>query len=240
MVTSISIPTVDQESWFDSPKCSVESMSAEGLLEWSAAQFSGKIMVTTSFGIQSAVTLHLATRVQADIPVVWIDTGYLPAETYRYADTLTELLGLNLHVYQSDISPARMEAQRGKLWKSSRVEDLNQYDRIRKVEPLERALCELQPEGWISGLRRTQTSHRRELPRVRYDGERYRVLPILNWSTNDIYEYMLQHDLPQHPLWHEGYSTVGDWHSSRPLSSEDEHERQTRFGGLKEECGIHL
>ena len=70
------------------------------------------VALTTSFGIQSALMLHLVTRHKPDIPVIWIDTGYLPAETYQYAQQLTERLGLNLHVYQADVSAARMEATR--------------------------------------------------------------------------------------------------------------------------------
>ena len=218
----------------------LESLSAEALMEWADVRFAGNLLVTTSFGIQSAVTLHLASRVRPNIPVVWIDTGYLPAETYRYAETLTDRLNLNLHIYQSDLSPARMEAKYGRLWESSQVDDLNEYDRIRKVEPLNRALRDLEPTGWISGLRREQTSHRQNLPRVRFDGERHRILPILSWSSKDAYEYMVAHQLPQHPLWHEGYSTVGDWHNSRALVATDTDERDTRFNGLKQECGIHL
>ena len=139
-----------------------------------------------------------------------------------------------------ELSPARMEALYGRLWESQRVEDLDTYDRIRKVEPLDRAFRELQPQGWISGLRRQQTSHRQSLDRVRHDGERFRILPILDWTSRNVYDYMLKHGLPQHPLWEEGYSTVGDWHSSRAMTADDADERATRFNGLKEECGIHL
>ncbi len=218
----------------------LESLSAEAFLEWAACQFGDSLAVSTSFGIQSAVTLHLAVRVQPTIPVIWVDTGYLPAETYQYADQLTELLALNLHVYQSELSPARMEARYGRLWESHDLEDLSQYDRLRKVEPMQKALAQLQPAGWISGLRSHQTSHRKTLSRVHHDGKRFKLLPILKWTNKEIYQYMLRHNLPQHPLWEQGYSTVGDWHSSRAMQADDSHERQTRFHGLKEECGIHL
>ena len=73
-----------------------------------------------------------------------------------------------------------------------------------------------------------------------FDGTHYKVLPILSWTSQDVYEYLSAHDLPYHPLFDQGYVTVGDWHSSRPLNADDTHERDTRFGGLKQECGIHL
>ena len=218
----------------------LESLSAAALMEWAVDRFGKSLAVSTSFGIQSAVTLQLAVRVMPEIPIIWIDTGYLPPETYRYAETLTSKLKLNLHVFQSDVSPARMEAMHGRLWESSDVSDLQRYDDIRKVEPMERALNSLKPKAWISGLRSQQTDFRKTLPRVSFDGKRHKVLPILGWTSRDVYRFMTENDLPQHPLFEQGYSTVGDWHSSRPVSPIDSDPRDTRFNGLKQECGIHL
>ncbi|HBR00400.1 MAG TPA: phosphoadenosine phosphosulfate reductase, partial [Cyanobacteria bacterium UBA11691] len=82
--------------------------------------------------------------------------------------------------------------------------------------------------------------HRKSLQFINRQGNIYKVLPILNWNSRDVYQYLVAHDLPYHPLFDEGYMTVGDWHSSRPLSLEDGHERDTRFQGLKQECGLHL
>jgi phosphoadenosine phosphosulfate reductase len=75
---------------------------------------------------------------------------------------------------------------------------------------------------------------------VSFQGDLYKILPILNWSSKAVYEYLMAHNLPYHPLFDEGYVTVGDWHSSRPLTALDDNERDTRFNGLKQECGIHL
>ena len=218
----------------------LESLSALALMEWAADRFGQSLAVSTSFGIQSAVTLQLATRVLPEVPVIWVDTGYLPPETYRYADELASQLKLNLHVYQSAISPARMEALHGRLWETGDVSDFQRYDDIRKVEPMGRALEDLQPEAWVSGLRAQQTDYRKTLSRVSLDGTRQKVLPILRWTNRDVYQFMQENDLPQHPLFEQGYSTVGDWHSSRPPSAADADDRGTRFNGLKQECGIHL
>ena len=116
---------------------------AKSLIQWGAHTFGDSLIMSTSFGIQSAVMLGLVTSVIPNIPVIWIDTGYLPAETYRFAQQLTERLSLNLKVYQSPLSPARMEALYGKLWEEGTVEAFNKYDNIRKVEPMQRALKEL-------------------------------------------------------------------------------------------------
>ena len=218
----------------------LENAEASSLVEWSAATFGDDLVMSTSFGIQAAVMLHLVTRVVPKIPVIWIDTGYLPQETYQFAEQLTQRLELNLHVYQSPISPARMEALHGKLWEQDDVEAFNRYDHIRKVEPMQRALKELQATAWLAGLRKNQTEHPQNLTRVAKQENLYKIYPILDWNARDIYQYLTAYDLPYHPYFDLGYVTVGDWHSSRPLTADDTDGRDTRFRGLKQECGLHL
>jgi phosphoadenosine phosphosulfate reductase len=213
---------------------------ATSIIFWAADTLGDGLVLSTSFGIQAAVMLHLVTQVVPDIPVIWVDTGYLPAETYHFADELTKRLNLNLKVYQSTLSPARMEALHGKLWDQKNLESLTRYDRIRKVEPMQRALKELKAKGWLAGLRRDQTQHRKSLETVMQQGQRLKIHPILNWNSRDVYQYLTAYDLPYHPYFDQGYVTVGDWHSSRPLTANDDNERDTRFHGLKQECGLHL
>ena len=165
----------------------LENVNAQQVVEWSRDTFGEGLVMSTSFGIQAAVMLHLVTQVVPNIPVIWVDTGYLPAETYRFADELTERLKLNLKVYQSPLTPARMEALYGKLWDQHDLNSLNRYDFIRKVEPMQRALKELQATAWLAGLRRQQTEHRQSLERVELQGEQYKVYPILTWNSRDIY-----------------------------------------------------
>ncbi|MDJ0509400.1 MAG: phosphoadenosine phosphosulfate reductase [Crocosphaera sp.] len=219
---------------------SLEKANAQQVVEWAAETFGDGLVMSTSFGIQAAVMLHLVTQVVPDVRVIWIDTGYLPAETYRFADELSDRLKLNLKVYQSHLTPARMEALYGKLWNEHDVDALNRYDFIRKVEPMQRALKELQATAWLAGLRRQQTEHRQALDKVESQGEHYKVYPILTWNSRDIYHYLTAHDLPYHPYFDKGYVTVGDWHSSRPMTAGDDSERDSRFHGLKQECGLHL
>jgi phosphoadenosine phosphosulfate reductase len=214
--------------------------TAETIVQWAAEALGDGLVMSTSFGIQAAVMLHLVTQIIPEIPVIWVDTGYLPTETYRFAEELSQRLKLNLHVYQSPISPARMEAIYGKLWDHKDIDSLNRYDQIRKVEPMQRALLELGATGWLAGLRRDQTNHRKTLDIVARQGDRYKIHPILTWNARDIYQYLTTYDLPYHPYFDKGYVSVGDWHSSRPLTAEDGDERDTRFHGLKQECGLHL
>lgn len=214
--------------------------NAQDIVAWASQEFNKNLVMSTSFGIQAAVMLHLVTLIIPNIPVIWIDTGYLPKETYIFAHELTERLNLNLKVYQSDLSPARMEAIYGKIWQNKDIESLNLYDRIRKVEPMQRALKELNARAWLAGLRQNQTDYRQQLSFVNKQGEQYKILPILRWHSKDIYEYLTKYNLPYHPYFDRGYVSVGDWHSSRPLSADDDNERDTRFHGVKQECGLHL
>ena len=218
----------------------LKDVEAQKLVQWSADTFGSGLVMSTSFGIQAAVMLHLVTSVVPDIPVIWVDTGYLPAETYKFAEELTQKLQLNLKVYQSPLSPARMEALEGKLWEHNDVEAFNRYDYIRKVEPMQRALQELNATAWLAGLRREQTQHRQGLDRISKQEDIYKIHPILFWNSRDVYQYLTAHDLPYHPYFDLGYVSVGDWHSSRPLMADDTDGRNTRFRGLKQECGLHL
>ena len=217
-----------------------DAFSAPELVSWAERRFGDGLVMSTSFGIQSAVTLHLTTLFRPDIPVIWVDTGYLPKETIQYATQLTELLNLNLHIARSPMSPEEMEFKYGQLWESDSIDDLNRYDLIRKVEPMQTALKELKATARISGLRAEQTDYRSELPRAKKTDSIFMVHPILNWTNRDIHQYMRQFNLPQHPLWARGYTTVGDSHSSRPKTVSDVSPRATRFRGIKQECGLHL
>ncbi len=212
-------------------------LSAEDRVRWAVAEFGDKLILTTSFGIQSAVMLHLASRVAPEIPVVFIDTGYLFPETYRFADELTKKLKLNLKTYTPRRSAAQQEALEGKRWEQG-LDGLKAYNFENKVEPMDRAVRELGATAWLAGLRRSQASTREGLGFVQVQNKITKVHPILDWDNRTVHRYLTEHGLPYHPLWDNGYVSVGDWHSSAPLQP-GMTEEQTRFGGLKRECGLH-
>lgn len=214
----------------------LEELSAEQIIKHSYwNMFGRRLAMTTSFGADSAVLLHLATQVKPEIPVIFINTGYNFPETIEYSKTLTNLLGLNLHVFESELSPERMEAEHGKLWEIGR-EGMDLYNSIRKVEPLRRALRELKVAGTLRGVRRTQTEHRRNLrPIEKGFDTTYKIHPILNWSDDDMLDYRRTHNLPDHPLFSQGYTSIGDWHSTVPDQG-----REGRKLGEHQECGINL
>lgn len=196
------------------------------------------LVATTSFGLQSAVMLHLIHEHAPKIPIVFIDTGYLFPETYRYIEQLSGLLDkLDLRIYQPAVTAARMEAVWGRLWEGGR-EDMDRYAMITKIEPMNRALRDLGADVWLSGLRHSQSSTRSERPFVQRQKKTLKAYPILDWADVQVDLYFRQHDLPRHPLANQGYLTMGDWHSTRPAENGDA--ESTRFDGRKYECGLHL
>jgi phosphoadenosine phosphosulfate reductase len=216
----------------------LESRNAHQRVAWALNNLPGAHVLSSSFGAQSAVLLHLVTRECADIPVVLIDTGYLFAETYRFADELTEKFALNLKVYRPKLGVAWMEARHGRLWENG-VEGIAEYNTLRKVEPMQRALSELGAQTWIAGLRRAQSTTRRRSKVLEIREGRWKLHPLVDWSDRDIWQYMQQHALPYHPLWEQGYVSIGDTHTTRALRA-GMREEDTRFFGLKRECGLHF
>lgn len=215
----------------------LESLSAIKRVEWALENLPENKVLSSSFGIQAAVCLHLVTRQRPDIPVVLTDTGYLFPETYQFIDSLTERLDLNLKVYRSLYTPAWQEARYGKLWEQG-VEGIERYNQLNKVEPMNRALSELQAQTWFAGLRREQSGSRGALPVLAIQRGVFKFLPIIDWDNRQVYQYLMDNGLSYHPLWEQGYLSVGDTHTTRkwePGMSEE----QTRFFGLKRECGLH-
>jgi phosphoadenosine phosphosulfate reductase len=215
----------------------LENASAEDRVKWAVESFGEGLVLTTSFGIQAAVMLHLVTRIAPKIPVIFIDTGYLFPETYRFAKDLTDQLGLNLKKYVPAMTAAEQEALHGRQWEQG-VDGLKRYNLINKVEPMDRAVRELGATAWLAGLRRTQSSTREALKVIQRQNKITKIHPILDWDNRTVHRYLTQHGLSYHPLWDHGYVSVGDWHSTTKLL-DGMKEEDTRFNGLKRECGLH-
>ena len=205
---------------------------------WALESLSGGHALSSSFGAQSAVSLHLSTSIRPDLPVILIDTGYLFPETYRFVDELSERLSLNLKTFRPQIGIAWMEARDGKLWEQG-VEGIERYNRLRKVEPMQRALDELGVRTWIAGLRRSQTRARAGIDFLELRDGRWKLHPLADWTDRDVGQYLAKHDLPYHPLWNDGYVSIGDVHTTRRWQP-GMLEEDTRFFGLKRECGLHF
>ncbi|RJL51269.1 phosphoadenylyl-sulfate reductase [Pectobacterium carotovorum] len=231
------LPKAEQAAALAVVNGQLEQLSAQERVSWALENLPGDYVLSSSFGIQAAVSLHLVTQQRPDIPVILTDTGYLFPETYQFIDALTEQLKLNLQVYRAAESPAWQEARYGKLWEQG-VEGIERYNLLNKVEPMNRALSELKAKTWFAGLRREQSGSRGELPVLAIQRGVFKFLPIIDWDNRTVYQYLKENGLSYHPLWDQGYLSVGDTHTTRkwePGMAEEE----TRFFGLKRECGLH-
>jgi phosphoadenosine phosphosulfate reductase len=193
-----------------------------------------RLAVVSSFGTESAALLKVMADVDPAIPVVFLDTGWLFEETLAYRDTLIETLGLRdvRSIKPLEETLSREDGNR-ELWFS----DPDACCRIRKVEPLARALAPF--SAWINGRKRFQGGLRAEIPVVEADGSRLKFNPFANVSREQIEAIYADSKLPPHPLVASGYLSVGCMPcTSRTSSNEDSRAGRWR-GRPKTECGIH-
>jgi phosphoadenosine phosphosulfate reductase len=220
-----------------------ESSDPSRVVEWAAAQFGDELVMTSSFGAESALLLHMTTRVLPAIKVIMIDTGYLFPETWQHMEALRRQLNLNVWVYRTKNDPIAWLHHAGEEnpeWRN----DEDACCAANKNEPMERAMKDLAPKAWLRGIRRNQAETRKAVQFVEWS-DRYNchaISPLLNWSGREIYGYMKKHDLPFHPLYEKGYLSIG----CNPLSctravQDGEDPRAGRWSkASKVECGINL
>lgn len=196
--------------------------------------FPDKVALVSSFGAESAVLLHILSEVDRSVPVIFLDTGRLFAETLEYRSKLAEQLGLG------DVRTVRPEPDRLASDDPHRALWMTNPDRcchIRKTEPLERAVKDF--DAWFTGRKKFQNAQRASLQLFEAEGERIKINPLIDWSPDDLKAYAAKHDLPEHPLVAKGYPSIGCVPCTSRVAA-DEDQRSGRWRGLdKTECGIH-
>jgi phosphoadenosine phosphosulfate reductase len=212
------------------------------IVAWAAAQFGKNLVMSSSFGADSAVLLHMANAALPGIRIIFVDTGYVFAETHQFREELARRLKLNVQIYRTRNDPAEYLRKAGEddpTWRK----DIDACCAVNKNEPFNRAIRELAPRAIMQGIRRNQNAMRSQRRFIewslRYNG--YSISPLLNWTGRDLYEYSKKHDLPRHPLWDKGYFSIGcnPLSCTRPANSDDP--RSGRWSGQgKIECGINL
>lgn len=213
------------------------------IVEWAAAHFGDRLVMSSSFGAESALLLHLANTVRPGIRVIFVDTGYLFPETHRFMEELRQRLGLNVWTYRTQNDPISWLHHAGEENPQFR-NDVTACCAANKNEPFERAMKELAPLGWLRGIRKDQADTRRERAFIEWSPRYncYAISPILGWSAREIHAYLKQHGLPYHPLTEKGYLSIGC--NPRSCTSPvvpGEDPRSGRWAGKnKLECGINL
>jgi phosphoadenosine phosphosulfate reductase len=213
--------------------------SAPERLEWSMQVFDRNALVaTSSFQTQSVPLLHLISRAAPELTIVFLDTGFHFPETLQFRDRLADEFDLEVRSVTNELGHEEFRRKHGALYRSD--PDLCCY--MNKVEPLERVLEPKQ--GWVTGIRRDQTEARRNADILQTsdkgDGT-LKICPIVDWSADDVAEYRDTHDLPEHPLTSEGYTSIGCAPCTQCPGDDADDERAGRWADSdKTECGLHI
>jgi len=188
------------------------------ITRWAAARSEGRAIVSTNFRPYEAVVLHLATRVQADIPVLWVDHGYNRPATYRHAEHLRELLGLDLRAYLPRVTAAHRDAVDGPIPDTDDEEGLKKFSALMKLDPFQRGMKELAPTIWITALRKVQNPNRAGLDIVSADANfgSLKISPVFYFDDAEMEAYLAEHKLPN------------EWDYFDPAKADE-----------KRECGLH-
>lgn len=206
----------------DLPKLNAElrNLSALDIVKWAIAQAPGRAIVSTNFRPYEAVILHLATQVQPDIPVLWVDHGYNRPATYKHAEQVKALLKLNIKAYLPKLTPAHYDAVYGGMPDPTPENEarIKAFSTAMKLEPFQRGMKELAPAIWITALRKVQNPNRAELDIVSPDANfgSLKVSPVFYWSDAEMEAYLKQHNLPN------------EWDYFDPAKADE-----------KRECGLH-
>jgi phosphoadenosine phosphosulfate reductase len=213
------------------------------ILRWAADLFGDGLVMTSSFGADSMCTVHLATQIKPDIRIVVINTGYLFPETLQFMEEMRSRFRLNVLEFHTRNDPVTWLTVNGEPDPRHR-QNPDACCAANKNSVMDRAMRDLAPTAWVRGVRAQQTEERSKMQIVQWHNRNncWAVSPILRWSTRDVFYYMKEHNLPHHPLWEQGYGSIG----CNPLTctraaGTDDDARAGRWAGTgKKECGINI
>ena len=211
------------------------------ILGWAVSTFGKAFAIATSFQKEGMVLIDMAAARGLDFRVFTLETGRLPAATLAMIGTVRERYGIPVEIVRPDEAEvAAMVARHGPDLFYASAANRRLCCEIRKVRPLERKLRELQ--AWATGLRREQSAHRSATPLIEHTGGKWKINPLAAWTAEEVERYTCRHRLPVHPLYAEGFASIGCEPCTRPILPGEE-ERAGRWWWERElhkECGIHV
>ena len=214
----------------------LETQSPQEVLRFSLTAYFPHIVLASSFGAEDVALIDMLSRINAAVPILYLDTDFLFAETYATRDALVKRYGIAPIQVKSLLTPEQQAAQFGdKLWERQPDECCNQ----RKVEPLARALKPY--KAWITGIRREQSARRATAKIIEWDSqfELVKFNPLARWTNEDVWTYIKLYDVPYNPLHDQGYPSLGCTYCTRAVQP-GEDPRAGRWAGFeKTECGLH-
>ncbi len=211
-----------------------EKKSPQDIIQWAVDAFAPEIAMSTSFQTQSMPLLHMVTRIDPDIRIFFLDTGYHFWDTLAFREKIQHTWNLNVVDLYRD---SRWDVFVRQNVRTLPLQDANLCCYRHKVQPMQNALSTL--PAWISGIRRDQTPERARAQIVELHDGLLKVNPLLNWTKHDIQDYSVKHHLPAHPLYDRGYRSVGCAPCTIAIGPGDD-DRAGRWAGRgKTECGLH-
>lgn len=215
----------------------LDPAAPEETLRWAFREFPKTVTIATGFGAEGVALIDMAARINPNVDVFFLDTGFLFPETYELRRHIEDRYQIRIRVFASTITPEQQANKFGdKLWATN--PDL--CCRLRKLEPLKEALQGR--EAWITAIRQDQTLARSNARVVEWDYQwrLVKINPLVRWTRNQVWDYIRRNNVPYNPLHDRGYPSIGCTHCTQPVG-EGDHERAGRWAGLeKKECGMHL
>jgi phosphoadenosine phosphosulfate reductase len=219
----------------------LEEAAATEILTWAVETYGDGFAVSTSFQAEGMVIVDMVARIAKHPRVLTLDTGRLPAETYQMIETVRDRYGISVEVVCPDTTEVEsMVTLHGPNLFYQGTAQRMLCCNIRKVRPLERKLKEFQ--AWAVGLRRSQNELRADVPKVDLDAAPVKISPLADWTAEQVDEYIRQNDVPRHPLYARGYTSIGCDPCTRAVEA-GAPERAGRWWWEQDadkECGIHF
>ncbi len=212
-----------------------EEPSPREVLAWALEQFAPRVLMTTAFGLNGVVLIHLVHELGASVPTLFIDTGYHFPETLETKRRVVERYGLELIEVRI---PPSVDAEEIRSGRVSFLENRELCCTTRKVEVFRRTLEERKPDALLSARGRYQSETRSELPVVDLEARPVQVSPLAHWSQQDVERFVRENRIPYNPLYDQGYPSIGCWPCTQPVQP-GQHVRSGRWSGTDQsECGI--
>ena len=226
---------MQRQNEVDALSAQFEAKTPQEIIRWAVETFAPDIAMSTSFQTQSMSLLHMVTRIQPDIKIFFLDTGYHFWDTLIFREKIQQEWNLNVVDLYRD---SRWDIFARQNTRTLPLQDPNLCCYIHKVQPMQKALSGLR--AWISGIRRDQTPERlhARILELQDDGL-LKVNPLLNWTKRDVQAYMEEYHLPAHPLYERGYRSIGCAPCTVPVASTEDDRAGRWVGRSKTECGLH-
>ena len=238
------LPFVEEETaWVHEAAERFEHASAQDLLAWALERFHPKLAISAAGGVDGMALIDMAWRIDPRIRVFTLDTGRLPQETYNVMDATRARYGATIEVFFPQAEAVQsMVAEHGVNLFYHSIENRKLCCGVRKMEPLRRALSGL--DAWITGLRREQSVTRTAVHKIEWDESNHliKVNPLADWTHDDVWKYIREHNVPYNALHDRGYPSIGCAPCTRAVQP-GEHERAGRWWWEHpetKECGLHV